>query len=355
MNTTASMHPDLSASPSNRRLRLVLLVAIPLVIAMVGVGLWWRGGRYVETDNAYLKADMVPLGADVSAAVERVLVTDNQRVAAGQELFRLDDSAYVLAVDESKARLAEVRTELAALQASYREQLAAIDLAESQLAFAGREQQRLQNLIARQLVAGSKVDEARQTTRLAELQLAAAERERQRIEQALGGDAAAAIEAHPRYLAAAVELAKRELDLKKTVVVAPMAGVVSNPPKVGQYLKVGDVAMALVIGDGLWIEANFPETDLTHFREGQTAAISVDMYPNSHFSGVVESLSPATGAAFALIPAQNATGNWVKITQRVPVRIRLEHSGDLPSLRAGLSAVVRVDTGYRRQLFGKTL
>jgi membrane fusion protein (multidrug efflux system) len=139
------------------------------------------------------------------------------------------------------------------------------------------------------------------------------------------------------------------------VVRASLPGTVSKPPKVGQYITAGSTAMALVVSGNLWIEANFPETDLTYVHPGQPVAIRVDTYPDAAWKGVVESLSPATGAEFSLIPAQNATGNWVKIAQRVPLRIKLDAASGMPQLRAGLSAVVEIDTGHRRRLLGLSL
>ncbi|MGL6645387.1 efflux RND transporter periplasmic adaptor subunit [Aeromonas caviae] len=160
------------------------------------------------------------------------------------------------------------------------------------------------------------------------------------------------VEQQPAYQEAAAELAKARLDLARTTIYAPANGIASQLPKPGQYNLVGMTAMMLVETDTPWVEANFTETELTHVQPGQKVDISVDTYPDAHWTGVVESLSPATGSEFSVIPAQNATGNWVKIAQRVAVRIKLDEMASGPTLRAGLSAITKIDTGHKRSLLG---
>ena len=162
------------------------------------------------------------------------------------------------------------------------------------------------------------------------------------------------VERNPVYLAALAELDQAKLDLSNTEVRASMSGTVSKPPRIGQFVTTGSTAMLLVAND-VWIEANFTEADLTYVHPGQPVNIRIDTYPDTKWQGVVESLAPATGAEFSVIPAQNATGNWVKIAQRVSVRIQLEASAAMPVLRAGLSTWVEIDTGHRRRLLGITL
>jgi membrane fusion protein (multidrug efflux system) len=349
---TPATPPD--ASVESARLqskRRILLVVIPLIVALsVGV-LYLRGGRYVDTDDAYVKADMVPVSAQVSGAIREVFVSENQTVAQGQLLFRIDPAAFQVAVEKAAAKLAQVRTDLAALKADYREKQAEIALARTKLAFARREQQRQADLVAKHFVSAARFDDARQSTDVAAQQITALEQERKRIAETLGGSIDLPIESHPAYRAALAELDQARLDLARTEVRASLPGTVRNPPKPGQYVSAGSPALALVVSGKVWVEANFTETDLTHVRPGQPAVVRVDTYPGQEWQGVVDSLSPATGAEFSVIPAQNATGNWVKITQRVPVRIRLQTAG-LPQLRAGLSTVVRIDTGHRRRLLG---
>ena len=333
-------------------LRLVLLVVVPLLALAVGAGAWLQGGRVMETDNAYVKADKIPVSAEIAGTVRAVLVRENQVVAAGTPLFRLDDAPLRVALARAEARVAQARTDVAALRAAYRAKQADIDLARARQAYARRDEERQADLAARNFISAARLDEARQASELADRQATAVERELARIAETLGGAADLPTDRHPAVLAAQAELMQARLDLARIEVRAPVAGTVSRPPKPGQYLAAGATALALVADGTLWVEANFTETDLTWIRSEQVAVVRFDAFPGVTWRGTVDSLSPATGAEFAVIPAQNATGNWVKVTQRVPVRIRLEPMPDAPPLRAGLSAHVSIDTGHRRTLAG---
>lgn len=337
------------------RRRFMLLVVVPLVVACAGVYVYLQGGRYVETDNAYVKADKIPVSAEVAGRVAEVLVRENQPVTAGQMLFRLDPENFRTRVAKAEATLAQARTDLAALKAGYRHKLAEITLARTRLAFAEKDQQRQADLLSRNFVSAAKFDESRQSVDLAAQAIVAMEQDLQRILETLGGRLDAPVDQHPTVRSALAELSQARLDLARADVRASVPGIVNKPPKPGQYMAAGAIAMALVASGELWIEANFIETDLTYVRPDQPVSVRIDTYPGRTWTGVVESLSPATSAEFAVLPAQNATGNWVKIVQRVPIRIRVEPADANPALRAGLSAIVRIDTGHRRRLFGYAL
>lgn len=342
--------------PPKRRLkRLILLVVVPLIAALAVGVVYLKGGRYVETDNAYVKADKVPVSAEVSGTVREVLVDENQSVNAGQPLFRLDPAPFQVAVAKAEAKLAQVRTDLAALKASYREKQAEIALARTKYAFSQKDQRRQADLVAKNFISASKFDDAKQSTDLAEQQISALDQGLKRIAETLGGSVDSPVERHPSYRVALAELEQARLDLARAEVRAPLPGIVSKPPKPGQYVAAGSIALALVVSGNLWAEANFTETDFTYVHPGQPVTIRVDTYPEAAWKGVVESLSPATGAEFSVIPAQNATGNWVKIAQRVPVRIKIEAAPTMPQLRAGLSTIVEIDTGHRRRVLGFSL
>ncbi|MGV0962100.1 HlyD family secretion protein [Hoeflea sp.] len=342
--------------PPKRRLkRLILLVVVPLIAALAVGVVYLKGGRYVETDNAYIKADKVPVSAEVSGTVTDVLVDENQSVNADQPLFRLDPAPFQLAVAKAEAKLAQVRTDLAGLKASYREKQAEIALARTKYAFSQKDQRRQADLVARNFISASKFDDAKQSTDLAEQQISVLDQDLKRIAETLGGSVESPVERHPSYRVALAELEQARLDLARAEVRAPLPGIVSKPPKPGQYVAAGSIALALVVSGNLWVEANFTETDLTYAHPGQPVTIRVDTYPDAAWKGVVESLSPATGAEFSVIPAQNATGNWVKIAQRVPVRIKIEAAPTMPQLRAGLSTIVEIDTGHRRRVLGFSL
>ncbi|WP_349814467.1 HlyD family secretion protein [Metapseudomonas boanensis] len=341
---------DAPSHPASRIKRLVLMGVVPLLVIAGCLVTYLQGGRFVETDNAYVKADKVPVSADVSGTIQEVVVQENQRVEAGDLLFRIDPASFRIAVNRAEARLAQVRTDLTALKASYQEKKAELALARTRQTFAARDLQRQTNLASKGYLSVARLDESRQAEEIAAQEISAREHDLKRIAETLGGSPDMPVEQHPSYRSALAELDQTRLDLARVEVRASLPGSVSRVPQPGQYITAGNTAMTLVADGNLWVEANFPEKALTYVRPGQTVSIRFDTYPDRIWQGVVESLSPATGAEFSVIPAQNATGNWVKVTQRVPVRIRLDAHAELPSLRAGLSADVEVDTTHRRSL-----
>lgn len=336
-------------------MRALLLIVVPVLAAFVAGIVYLKSGRYIETENAYVEADKVPISAEVSGTVSAVLVAENQLVHAGQPLFRLDPASFQLAVAKADAKLAQVITEQAALKATYHEKQAEISLGRTRQDFAQKEQRRQADLVAKGFVSVAKFDDAKQNTELAQQQIGALEQDLKRIAASLGGSIDMAVQRHPSYRAAQAELDQAKLDLARIEVRASMAGTVSKPPKPGQYLGAGSTVMALIVSGNPWVEANLTETDLTYVHPGQPVTIHIDTYPDAVLQGVVESLSPATGAEFSVIPAQNATGNWVKITQRVAVRITLQAAPNLPPLRSGLSTSVKIDTGHSRHFLGLSL
>ncbi|WP_049629633.1 HlyD family secretion protein [Cellvibrio sp. pealriver] len=335
--------------------RFLLLVVIPLLLGLVGVVIYLSGGRYATTDNAYTKADVLSIRPRVAGAVAERLVAENDSVKAGQLMLVLDQKPYQVALAKAEAKLAEVRTNLAALHASYDEKQSELQLAMANRDYAITEQQRQANLATRKLVAKAAYDEVSHTRRVSDQQVITLERDLKRIAESLGGDADAPIEQHPSYRAAQAEVEQAQLNLDYTRITAPKDGIVTKPPEVGEFLAVGSAVMSLVASDNLWVEANFIETDLTHVRVGQTVKVHVDTYPDITWEGAVQSISPATGAEFSVIPAQNATGNWVKIAQRVPVRISIQPNQNAPALQAGLSTRIEIDTGYKRSLLGLSI
>lgn len=345
-------------SPSklgNGRQRLLLLVILPAIVGVLGLVLYLKGGRYVETENAYVKADVIAVSSQVAGVVAAREVKENDHVSAGQLLFSLDDKSYRLAVAKAEANLAEVRASLASLKASYRERQSDLQVAQSNSEFAKHEQKRQANLASQHLVAQINYDAISHNSQIAAQQKVGVEQDLKRIAESLGGAVDASIEQHPSYLAAVAELRQAQLNLEHTKVYASQNGIVTKPPTLGEFVGVGTTSMLLVASDNLWIAANFIETDLTHVRPGQKVEVSIDTYPGVKWQGEVQSLSPATGSEFSVIPAQNATGNWVKIAQRVPVKISLAPNADAPVLQAGLSSEIKIDTGYRRTFFGVVL
>lgn len=356
--SVSTPEPEPAQTPTRghrRALRWILLVVVPLVAAAVGLVFYLLGGRYVETDNAFVKADKVPVSAEVSGAVVEVLVRENEIVRAGQVLFRLDPAPFQVALARADANVGQARTDLTAMKASFREKQAQIDLAKTRLAFARREQARQVDLAARHFISAAKLDDAREAVDIAEQGLRAQQQDLQRIAAALGGGPDVPIDEHPTWRVALAGLEQARLDLSRVQVRASIDGTVSHLPKPGQYVAAGATAAALVAQAHPWVEANFPEKELTWVRPGQPVEVRVDTWPGHVWRGTVDSLSAATGAEFSILPAQNASGNWVKVAQRVPVRVHLEEQAGSPRLRAGLSATVRIDTGHRREILDFSL
>jgi membrane fusion protein (multidrug efflux system) len=333
-------------------LRFLLLWVLPVVAVVTAYFLYMVHGRYVSTDNAYVQADKTDVAPEVSGTVRSVLVAENAQVVNGQQVLEISDAQLPIAIARAEAQLAGARTAVAALKASYRQQQSQLAVARSNLAFAERELARQRQLAAARLVAQSRLDEAEHAVVLAQGGITVIERQLEQIAAQLGGNPGIDVDAHPSVVQAQAVLADAKLELARTRVVAPTAGVVSHLPKVGDHVDAGRPAFAIVADSGAWIDANFKETDLEFVRVGMPVRIEIDTYPEHEWQGSVESIAQATGAEFAILPAQNATGNWVKVVQRIGVRIAIVTGPEDPPLRAGMSADVRIDTGRRSLLPG---
>lgn len=335
------------------RHRGALMIAVPLVLLIAGLALYAALARYVSTDDAYVQAARVAISANVSARVHEVDVHDNQFVRRGDLLFRLDDRSFRIAEQDAAARLAATRLRIGAMKASYRQRLADLKAARDELAYQQREYAREQRLAASGIASGAQLDKASQALQAAGQTVEAREQQAATVLANLGGSAAIAIDDHPLVRQAQAALDRARLQLSYSTVRAPIDGIVTKVDQLqpGDYVTAATPVFALVSRSDVWIVANFKETTLTHMRVGQTARVRIDAWPGHDLAGKVVSVSPGTGSSFSLLPPENATGNWVKVVQRVPVRISVDHAQDLP-LHDGLSAVVRIDTRYRPALLG---
>ncbi len=346
----AALSPEQIRHRRSQRLRLPLLVLAPVVVVVGSLYFYLAGGRYVSTDNAYIRADMMPVSTDVSGMVKSIEVTDNQHVEAGQVLFRLDDAPFRFALENAKAQLALKRTEVEALKANWREKQQELRLAQINIDFALRDQKRKAELFGQHVIPQAQMDQAQQTLDAATQQLQTVQQQAAGIVANLGGTADIPTDQHPRVLAAQAQLDDAQRNLDRTVVKAPGAGIVTQVPSLqpGMYLSKATPALSVVAADHPWVEAEPKETQLTYVKPGQAVTITVDTYPDVKWTGKVESISPASGAEFALLPAQNTSGNWVKVVQRIPVRIAVTVDPTKPVLRAGMSAEIEIDTGHKR-------
>jgi membrane fusion protein (multidrug efflux system) len=338
---------DDAAPRQKKGLRRILMVFVPLLLVIAGALAYAWGGRYAETDNAYIKADIASISPEVAGNIKEVLVAENAHVVRGQPLIVIDDTTYRIALAGSEAQLRNAVATIESAKARYREKEQTLALNQIDLAFAQRELQRQSALAAQDFATKAKLDEVKHAVETAQRNIAQTKQQQNEILASLEGNPDIAPEQHPTYQMALAGKASSATFIERATVRAPFDGVVSQVPKVGDYARTGAPLLSIVSTAGVWVEANFKETDLTHMAAGQPTEIRVDTYPGRAFDGRVESISQATGSEFAVLPAQNSTGNWVKVVQRIPVRIVVDGK-DGPALRAGMSVTAAVDTGKRR-------
>jgi membrane fusion protein, multidrug efflux system len=349
---TSSEPEKAPQSPRRRWVRWVSFALLPLALF---AGAYWyvTGGQVMSMDDAYVEADKVGISTDVSGVVKEVDVTENQRVEAGRVLYHLDDLPFRLALERAEAQVGMVGDALNALKANYRDMQAQIKQAQYDIEYYDREFHRQQDLAAKSIASQQTFDTARRNLQNAQQKLASLDQQLAAIAANLNGDPGIPVEQHPRYRDAVAQRNEAARQLDHTVVKAPFAGIVTNVPSIapGKYLQASTTAFYLVATDHLWVDSNPKETELTYVRPGQPVTVTVDTYPDVEWHGTIESISPAAAQEFSLLPAQNTSGNWVKVVQRIPMRVRVDTSDkNLPPLRAGMSVEVDVNTGHTRGL-----
>ena len=335
-----------------KTLRRLLLAAGPVVVLAGALALYLTGGRYVSTDNAYVHAGKLTVATDVSGIVAKVAVHESQPVGTGQVLFTLDPEPFQIALAGAEANLGAVRNQLTTLRATYLQKQAQVEQAKTDVAFYETAFQRQQDLLKRGVSAQATFDQAKRDLDTARERVSMVQHDAEATLAQLGGSVDTPVESNPTWLAAQAQVDKARRDLARTTVQAPMPGIVTNVDslQVGEYLPASQAAFSLVSSADVWIEANPKESDLTYLKPGAPAVVTIDAYPGRTWQATVTSLAPATGTEFSVLPAQNATGNWVKVVQRVPIRLAVQIPADAPPLRTGMSATVEIDTGHRRQL-----
>jgi membrane fusion protein (multidrug efflux system) len=328
------------------------MFALPVLLAVGGGYVWVTGGRYQETENANLRQARVSIAADAAGRIVKVDVNDNQTVKKGDELFTIDPAPYRIALAQAEAAVAGARLNVEQLRAAYNQAMSQERVASSEVDYLQSQFDRATDLSKKGISAKSSLDQARNDLDKARQEKAAAEQGIVSAKAALGGNPDIETDQHPTVLAALASRDKAAYDLAQTTVRAPADGVVyqASSFKIGQFVGTGTPLFALVETGDSWIDANFKETQLTHMKPGQKAEVVLDTYPGRTFEATVEAIGAGTGAEFSLLPAQNATGNWVKVTQRIPVRIKLTGDDAKLALRTGMSATVSVDTGVSRGL-----
>ena len=339
--------------PHPKIMRLALLVVIPLLVVVAGVAIWLRGGRSVSTEDAYVKADIAQVSPEVSGRIFEVLVRDHDAVEAGTPLLRLDAVPFKLALDKAEAELDNARTTVETARAQWLETQSELAEVENQADFLTRQATRQHALAATGAASMTKLEEAQNAATVARDRIGVVKRRLVRTLAALVGNPQIPADEHPLVREKKAERDRAALDLERTTIVAPISGTAVNVKmQPGDQVKAATPLFAVVAKTRPWVEANMKETDLTYVHTGQKAHVVLDVYPDFSWTAEVDSISPATGAEFAILPPQNASGNWVKVVQRLPVRVRLVPLQGEPLLRAGMTATVTIDIGRQRNLAG---
>ncbi|WP_213989167.1 HlyD family secretion protein [Sodalis sp. dw_96] len=341
-------------------LRPILMIGLPVLLAVAGCLYYLGAEPYVSTDNAYARVAKTLINAQVSGQVAKIAVKDNQRVYKGQVLFQINAEPYRIALSQTEAQLNVARLAIEGLKAKYREQQAELQSAKESADFEQKDFLRKKTLVVSQSISRSEYERADTDLKVARQRIASIEQQIANTVVELGGHPDIEVDNHPAVREARSAFDEARLLLSYTTIYAPDDGIVAKVDdlQVGNYINSGAPAFALLSRRQMWVEANFRETEVTHMHVGQDATINIDTYPDRIFKAHVISMSPGAGSDFTLVPPENATGNWVKVVQRVPVRLEFDEPSSDLTLFSGTSATVKVDTGYRgfwAPLFGKLL
>jgi len=335
-----------------RALRPFLMVGGVIAVMVASVGYWLHSGRIVSIDDAYVRAAKLAVSTDVSGIVAEVAVKEGQHVKAGEVLFRLDPRQFQIALAGAKANLAQVALSMDAMKRDYQRMERDVDAKQAQLESDQASLARFASLVHNGGVTRADYDDARFRVEVDRAALESLQTQAQVQLARLGGDANVDVTTTPLYLQAKAQVDEDQRQLDHTVVRAPFDGIATQVDSVqpGMYLAASTAAFGLVSTEHVWVEASPKETDLTYVKPGDHVDLSVDTYPGRAWDAVVESIAPASGAEFSVLPPQNASGNWVKVVQRIPLRVRVDRKPGDPELRAGMSVIVDIDTGHIRHL-----
>ena len=387
--------------------RFILLILIPLMTIMFTLGFFYSLGRYITTENAYIKAPIISIQSQIPGRVKTVFVKDNQQVKKGQKLFKIDTAKLKLDLSEQKQNLLTIKKEIDNRKSKYNEVTEEIKLAEEEIKYYLLEMRRakslinveiklaeekvkyhqlefnrIKNLVNKGVGLKSKLDEEQYLYQSAINNLKAVKlnsnfeeikhsytSSKQKLKiindkaktilTTLNGDAELKFDEHPLYLKHLTKLEQISFDIEQSTIFAEQDGIIAQMNlEEGEYIDVGKVLFAIVDEKNAWLEANLKETELTNIKVNQSAVFTPDAYPNNSWNAKVESISPATGSEFSILPPQNSSGNWVKVVQRVPVKIAIGSSiineniqnNSKKDLRVGMSVSVTIDTKYKRDV-----
>jgi membrane fusion protein, multidrug efflux system len=339
-----------------QRLRRVAMLGGVAVVSVAALALWLTGGRYVSTDDAYVHAAKLMVTTDVSGLVKTVDVREGQHVKAGQVLFTLDPRPFQIALDNAKADLAQAALDNTSLKASYKSLVGQTNAQVAQVQLDQITYDRYAALGKSDAISATMVDQARSALQTAQATLISLQQNALTTLAKLGGDPNLPAERSPEYLKAEAEVDEDQRQLNHSVVRAPFEGDVTDVDSLQPGTLVVSAlsaftttsAVGLVSTTDVWVAGNMKETDLTHVHDGDPVSVTVDTYPGHVWHGHIGAIAAASDSEFSALPSENGSGNWVKVVQRIPVRVRLDLKPGDPPLRAGMSAVITIDTGHRR-------
>ena len=343
---------------SRQQLRTWLMAGGILLVAAAATAMWLRAGRYASTDNAYIHAAKLMVSTDVSGIVSSIEVREGQAVKAGDILFRIDPQQYEIALSNAKANLEQTALTIESMKLDYKRMMSAVAAQEAKVELDQATFDRYEPLASKDFLSKANFDQARFTLRADKETLESLKRQAQVQLARLMGNPDLAVAQHPQYLQAKAQVDEAQRELGHTIVRAPFDGRVTQADALqpGTYLVAQTAALTntgaigLISTENMWVEANMKETDLTYVKRGDPVDITVDSYPGQTWEGSVDSIAPASGSEFSILPAQNSSGNWVKVVQRIAIRIKLDPAPGKPELRAGMSVTVEIDTGHRKSL-----
>jgi membrane fusion protein, multidrug efflux system len=337
---------------ARRSLRTILLIAAPAITAAAGLWFYLSGGRYISTDNAYVGAQKVLITPDISGKISRIVVREGQHVEPGEVLFEIDPEPFKLTLTQAQAKLAGVKVDLANLKSNMKSLATLAELSQKNVELKQRDVERKTQLVTTRAGSQLDLDTAESAAVTAELITQFTVQQKISTFNQLQGNPDLPIEDYPAYRQARAAVEQAERDLNHAVLRAPISGTATQVDNIqlGRFVPAGTPVFGVIDDAAPWVEANPKETDITNLRTGQQVTMYVDSFPDRALHGTVTSVSPGTGAQFSILPPQNASGNWVKVVQRIPVRIAFAPDQDTKNLRSGMSVTVDIDTEQKRSL-----
>jgi membrane fusion protein (multidrug efflux system) len=338
------------AGIDRKRLRMILLVGLPALAVLIGAVFYLMGGRYISTDNAYVGAQKVLITPEISGRIVHVAIVEGQHVKPGDELFTLDPVPYRLVLETAQAKTAAARADYSKAKTNLASLNKLVDLSAKNVDLKQRDLDRKTTLVKSQAGSQADVDTAAAAMVTAQLESQFTVQQRDTTLSLLLGNPDLPLAQFPEYAQAKAALDQAERDSNHTIIRAPISGTATQVDNIqlGRFVPAGTPVLSVIDDQAPWVDANPKETDITYLRVGQPATLDIDSFPDHTFKGHVVAVSPGTGAQFSILPPQNATGNWVKVVQRVPLRIAFDKEEDTHLLRSGMSVVVDIDTGHSR-------